>query len=181
LGSTKVIKIDVRFIAASNKDIENLIEKGEFREDLFYRLNVFPVKVPPLRERRADIPLLLNHFLQLYSRERSAPAKKFSQEAVRVLAKYDWPGNVRELENLVQRLSTLCKAPVIHLRDIPMFTMTKTEIKDMPLKEAIKTFERQYVATVLESVNYNRTKAAEILGVHRNTLSTKLNGLGLKP
>jgi two-component system response regulator AtoC len=180
LGSTKVIKIDVRFIAASNKDLEDLIEKGDFREDLFYRLNVFPVKVPPLRERRADIPLLLNHFLQLYSRERSAPAKRFSQEAVRVLAKYDWPGNVRELENLVQRLSTLCKAPVIHLRDIPMFTMTKTEIKDMPLKEAIKTFEKQYVATVLESVNYNRTKAAEILGVHRNTLSTKLNGLGLK-
>jgi two-component system response regulator AtoC len=180
LGSTKVIKIDVRFIAASNKDLKDLIEKGDFREDLFYRLNVFPVKVPPLRERRADIPLLLNHFLQLYSRERSAPAKRFSQEAVRVLAKYDWPGNVRELENLVQRLSTLCKAPVIHLRDIPMFTMTKTEIKDMPLKEAIKTFEKQYVATVLESVNYNRTKAAEILGVHRNTLSTKLNGLGLK-
>jgi two-component system response regulator AtoC len=178
LGSTKVIRIDVRFIAASNKDLEELIAKGDFREDLFYRLNVFPVLVPPLRERKGDIPALLSHFLELFSKGDNPP-KTFSPEALKVLMKYDWPGNVRELENLVQRLSTLCKGPVIHLKDIPMFTMTRTEIKDMPLREAVKTFERQYIATVLESVNYNKTQAAEILGVHRNTLSTKLYDLGI--
>lgn len=180
LGSTKVIKIDVKFIAASNKDLGELISKGEFREDLFYRLNVFPIKLPPLRERRGDIPLLLNHFLELYSKEGSAPAKTFSQEAIKILMRYDWPGNIRELENLVQRLSALCKEPVIHLKDIPMFTMAKTEIKDMSLSEAIKTFEKQYVGSVLESVNWNRTRAVEILGVHRNTLLDKINKLGLK-
>jgi DNA-binding NtrC family response regulator len=180
LGSTKTIKVDIRFISASNKDLEKLISKGEFREDLYYRLNVFPIKLPPLRERRDDIPLLLNHSLETHSKGRDIPAKRFSQEAINILMKYDWPGNVRELENLVERLSTLCKEPVIHLRDLPMFTMTKTEIKDMPLKEAIKTFEKQYVGAVLESVNWNRTRAAEILDVHRNTLAAKLDELGLK-
>ena len=180
LGSTKTIKVDIRFISASNKDLEKLISKGEFREDLYYRLNVFPIKLPPLRERRDDIPLLLNHSLETHSKGRDIPAKRFSQEAVNILMKYDWPGNVRELENLVERLSTLCKEAVIQLRDIPMFTMTKAEIKDMPLKEAVKAFEKQYVGAVLEGVNWNRTRAAEILGVHRNTLAAKLNELGLK-
>jgi two-component system response regulator AtoC len=180
LGSTQVIKIEVRFIAASNKDLDELIAMGEFREDLYYRLNVFPIKIPPLRERREDIPFLLNHFLGLHSKGGNTPAKRFSQEAIKILMKYDWPGNVRELENIAQRLSTLCKEPVIRIRDIPIFTITKTEIRDMPLKEAVKTFEKQYVAAVLESVNYNRTRAAEILGVHRNTLATKMNELSLK-
>jgi DNA-binding NtrC family response regulator len=180
LGSTKVIKIDVKFIAASNKDLEELISKGEFREDLFYRLNVFPIKLPPLRERRDDIPLLLNHFLKMHSKGGNVQAKSFSQDAIKILMKYDWPGNIRELENLVERLSTLCKEPIIHLKDIPMFTITKTEINDMPLKAAIKTFEKQYVGAILESVNWNRTKAAEILGIHRNTLLAKINELGMK-
>ncbi len=180
LGSTKVIEIDVKFIAASNKDLEELISKGEFRQDLFYRLNVFPVKLPPLRERRDDIPLLLDHFLKMHSRDRNLQAKSFSQDAIKILMKYDWPGNIRELENLVERLSTLCKKPIIHLKDIPMFTMTKTEIKDMPLKKAVKTFEKQYVGAVLESVNWSRTKASEILGIHRNTLLAKINELGMK-
>jgi two-component system response regulator AtoC len=180
LGSTKVIEIDVRFIAASNKDLEELISKGEFRQDLFYRLNVFPVILPPLQERRDDIPLLLDHFLKIHSRDRNRPAKSFSQDAIKILMKYDWPGNILELENLVERLSTLCKEPIIHLKDIPMFTMTKTEIKDMPLKEAVKTFEKQYVGAVLESVNWSRTKASEILGIHRNTLLAKINELNMK-
>ena len=180
LGSTQVIKIEVRFIAASNKDLDELIARGEFREDLYYRLNVFPIKIPPLRERREDIPFLLNHFLRLRSKGGNTPAKRFSQEAIKILMKYDWPGNVRELENLAQRLSTLCREPVIRIRDIPIFTITKTEIRDMPLKDAVKSFEKQYVAAVLESVNYNRTRAAEILGVHRNTLTTKINELSLK-
>ena len=180
LGSNKIFEIDVRFIAASNKDLEELISKGEFREDLFYRLNVFPVQLPPLRERMDDIPALLDHFLKMHSSNRNLQAKSFSQDAIKLLIKYDWPGNIRELENLVERLSTLCKEPVIHLKDIPMFTITKTEIKDMPLKEAVKTFEKQYVGAVLESVNWNRTKASEILGIHRNTLLAKINELDMK-
>jgi DNA-binding NtrC family response regulator len=179
LGSAKVIKLDVRFIAASNKDLKQIISKGEFREDLFYRLNVFPIKLPPLRERKDDIPLLLDHFLKSFSKERGVPAKRFSHGALTELTKYDWPGNVRELENLVERLSTLCKDPVIHLNDIPILTMTKAEIKDLPLKEAIKAFEKQYVGAALESVNGNRTRAAELLGIHRNTLAAKLNNLDL--
>jgi DNA-binding NtrC family response regulator len=177
LGSAKVIKLDVRFIAASNKDLTQLISREEFREDLFYRLNVFPVKLPPLRERRDDIPLLLDHFLKSFSKERGVPVKRFSEGALKELTKYDWPGNVRELENLVERLCTLCKDPMIHLSDIPILTMTKAEIKDLPLREAIKAFEKQYVGAVLESVNGNRTRAAEVLGIHRNTLAAKLNNV----
>jgi two-component system, NtrC family, response regulator AtoC len=180
LGSPKVIKVDVRFIAASNKDLKELIAKGEFREDLFYRLNVFPVILPPLRERREDIPSLLNYFLERFS-EKDNPPKTFSQQAVKVLTNYAWPGNVRELENLVQRLSTLCKGPTIHLRDIPIFTATTNEIKDLPLREAVKNFEKHYITSILESVDYNKNRAAEILGVHRNTLSTKLYDLGIRP
>ena len=180
LGSTKVIEIDVRFIAASNKDLEELISKGEFRQDLYYRLNVFPVKLPPLRERRDDIPLLLNHFLKVHSRNRNIQPKSFSQDVINVLSHYDWPGNIRELENLVERLSTLCKDPIIHLKDVPTFTMTKTEIKDMPLKEAVKAFEKQYVGSVLESVNGSRAKASKLLGIHRNTLLAKIHELGME-
>ena len=97
-----------------------------------------------------------------------------------MLTKYDWPGNVRELENLVERLFTLCKGPVIHIKDLPVFTMTKADIKDMPLRDATKAFEKQYISAVLEGVNWNQSKAAQALGVHRNTLASKLNDLGLK-
>jgi two-component system, NtrC family, response regulator AtoC len=177
LGSTKVIKVDAKFIAASNKNLDEMILNGKFRNDLFYRLNVFPIIIPPLRERKEDIPILLNHFLRIRSKANGSGRKSFSQRALKTLLEYDWPGNVRELENLVERLYTLCKGPIIHLEDIPLFPMKKTEIKNLPLKEAIKTFEKQYVNAVLERANWNRTKAAEILGVHRNTLLSKLNYL----
>lgn len=179
LGSTKVIKVDAKFIAASNKNLDEMILNGKFRNDLFYRLNVFPIIIPPLRERKEDIPILLNHFLRIRSKANGSGRKSFSQRALKTLLEYDWPGNVRELENLVERLYTLCKGPIIHLEDIPLFPMKKTEIKNLPLKEAIKTFEKQYVNAVLERANWNRTKAAEILGVHRNTLLSKLNYLKL--
>jgi len=175
LGSTKVIKIDVRFIAASNKNLEELIKKNTFREDLFYRLNVFPVKLPPLRERRSDIPLLLNHFLEVYSKGDEESAKSFSEDSIRALMGYNWPGNVRELENLVQRLSTLVKKPVIQLKDTPVLTLAKPDIKNMALKKATRTFEKQYIYSVLESVGGNRGKAAKILGIHRNTLAAKVD------
>jgi DNA-binding NtrC family response regulator len=177
LGSTKVIKADVRFVAASNKDLNGLISDGLFREDLFYRLNVFPIKLPPLRDRSGDIPLLLNHFLELCSKNTGKPPKKMSEAAMKVLKAYDWPGNVRELQNLVERLVTISKGPVIHLTDIAPYQISKTEIKDKTLKEAVATFERQYITEVLDSMNWNRKKAAEKLGIHRNTLLAKTTEL----
>ncbi len=178
LGSTKVIKADVRFVAASNKDLEKLISRGEFREDLFYRLNVFPIKLPPLRERRGDIPLLLNHFLELYAKNIGKSPKKFSNEAVKVLTEYDWPGNVREIQNIVERFTTITKGSVIDLKDIATLDMGKREKKDMTLKEAVSAFEKKFIFEILEIVDGNRKKAAERLGIHRNTLITKMEKRG---
>ena len=179
LGSTKVIKVDVRFVAASNKNIKNLILQGNFREDLYYRLNVFPIELPPLRERGNDVLLLLDHFLELNSKKIGKPPKRFSKRAVKVLMEYDWPGNVRELENLVERLFTITEGPVIHLEDHASFNIGNKEIKGLPLKEAVSIFEKKYISEVLESVDGNRTKASMKLGIHRNTLLSKTNEFGL--
>lgn len=174
LGSTKVIKADIRFVAASNKDLEKLISRGEFREDLYYRLNVLPIKLPPLRERRGDIPLLLNHFLELYAKNIGKSPKIFSNEAVKVLTEYDWPGNVREVQNIVERFTTITKGSIIDLKDIATLDMGKREKKDMTLKEAVSAFENKFIFEILESVDGNRKKAAERLGIHRNTLIAKM-------
>jgi len=179
LGSNKVIKADLRFVAASNKDLNVMISQGEFREDLFYRLNVFPVELPPLRKRRGDIPLLLNHFLETFAESTGSVPKTISEQAMQVLKSYYWPGNVRELQNLVERLVTVTKDSVIHLKDIAVYNMSKNEIKDITLKEAVSAFEKQYIFEVLDSVNWNRKNAAEKLGIHRNTLLAKTNELDL--
>jgi len=179
LGSTKVVKVDVRFVASSNKDLRELILQEEFREDLYYRLAVFPIELPPLRKRKGDVPLLLNHFLELNSTNTGKPPKMFSKEAIDILTEYDWPGNVRELQNLVERLFAITKNSVIHLKDISTFNIDKREIKDMTLKQAVSTFEKNYISEVLKSVDGNRKKAAEQLGIHRNTLLSKTLELGL--
>ena len=171
--------IDVRFVAASNKDLNDLISRGEFREDLFYRLNVFPMWLPPLRERRDDIPMLLNHFLAIYTKNTGKDPKKFSETALKVLTEYHWPGNVRELQNLVERLFTITKDSTIQLEDISSFDPSEAAIKDMPLKNAVRTFEKRYISAVLKTADGNRKKASEILGIHRNTLLAKMNELGL--
>ena len=180
LGNTKVIKVDIRFVAASNKDIHKLIEKGEFREDLFYRLNVFPIKLPPLRERRSDIPLLLVHFLKLLAQHTGRPAKKFSDTALRSLVKYDWPGNVRELQNLVERLVTITPGPVIRQKDISVINIPKRGVGDMALKDAVTTFERQYINEFIDFYQGNRKVVADKLGIHRNTLLAKLKEFKIK-
>lgn len=176
LGSTKLIKIDVRFIAASNKNLKRLIQTGHFREDLFYRLNVFPVEIPPLRERRGDIPLLLNHFLEVYSKSNGKPVKKFSGGAEKILIEnYEWPGNVRELQNLVERMATITKGNVIFPKNISDFSLNKKEIRDIPLKDAVDIFEKDFINDVLKKVQGSRKDAARILGIHRNTLIKKMN------
>ena len=178
LGSTKLIKIDVRFIAASNKNLKHLSEIGQFREDLFYRLNVFPIELPPLRERRGDIPLLLNHFLDLYSKQNGKPLKKFSQSAEKILTDhYDWPGNVRELQNLVERLATITKGNVIFPKSVSNISIPKKDMKDIPLKEAVDIFEKEFINDVLKRVSGSRKEASRILGIHRNTLQKKLTDL----
>jgi len=176
LGSTKIIKIDVRFIAASNKKLKHLVDCEEFREDLYYRLNVFPIEIPPLRERRKDIPILLDYFSEQHAKHSGKPPKKFSKSAIKILTEhYNWPGNVRELQNLVERLSTVTKGNIIYPRDISAFSLTKKEIKNMPLREAVDLFEKQFIGEVLERVNGNRKEASRMLGIHRNTLLKKLS------
>jgi len=180
LGSTKVIKIDVRFVAASNKNINDLISRGGFREDLFYRLSVFPINLPPLRKRPKDIPILLNHFLDLNAKKTGKPPKRFSKKTINVLLKYQWPGNVRELENLVERLFTVTKKRVIHIQDCAISSVNTHKIDGLSLKEAVNVFEKNYINEVLDSVNWSRQKASNRLGIHRNTLLGKMTDLGIK-
>lgn len=179
LGDTRLIKADIRFVAASNKSIRNLISRGKFREDLFYRLNVFPIKLPPLRKRRGDIPLLLNHFFKLYAKKSSRPQKTVSKNALKLIMEYDWPGNVREIQNLVERLCTIKQDLVIQLKDITNLSISRKKITGNTLKEAVNSFEKQYIAEVLEMVAGNRKKASGKLGIHRNTLLAKIHEYGL--
>ena len=179
LGSNKVIKADIRFVAASNKDLKKMISAEKFREDLFYRLNVLPIKLPPLRKRKRDIPLLLNHFIDLFAKKTGNPPKNISDKAIWVLQEYDWPGNVRELKNLVERLLTITKSSMIRLEDVSILKVAQNEVKNVSLKEAVRSFEKRYISETLESVNGSRKRAAELLGVHRNTLLAKTNEFGL--
>ena len=175
LGGAKVLKVDVRFVAASNKDLKHLLSENQFREDLYYRLNVFPIMLPPLRERKNDIPLLLDHFLKIQANKSGQPPKRFSARVTKALTDYDWPGNVRELQNLVQRVFTTTRSAVIRIKDISPFETAQRDITDVPLKDAVALFEQQYIAEVLEQEGGNRNKAAKRLGIHRNTLRTKIN------
>ncbi len=180
VGSNKVVSVDIRFIAASNKDLNKLISNGKFREDLYYRLNVFPIQLPPVRDRKSDIPLLLTHFLDKTAKKTGSAPKQFSDDAVDLLMNYDWPGNVREIENFVERLSTITDAPVIQANDIPILDIEKSKNMAGPLKEAVRSFERQYLIENLKMFGWNKTKVAKKLGIHRNTLSLKMNELDIK-
>ena len=179
LGETKTMKADVRFVAASNKNLDELILREEFREDLFYRLNVFPIKLPPLRERKEDIPLLLNHFFKLYAKKSGKPQKMITENALKILIEYDWPGNIREMQNLVERLCTIKQDPVVQLKDLTALTISKKSVINNSLKEAVNSFEKQYIAETLDLVKGNRKKASEKLGIHRNTLLAKIHEYGL--
>jgi DNA-binding NtrC family response regulator len=181
LGGLRPVPIDVRVVAATNVNLRQAVRQGSFREDLYYRLNVVPVHMPPLRERREDIPFLVDHFVRKFARECRREMDGVSAGALEVLTRYDWPGNVRELENVVHRAVVLAGGPVVMLRDVPPEvavpdTGTRpTEETRLPLREACDQFERQYVLRVLESVQWNVSRAARRLGVHRNTVLTKLS------
>jgi len=163
----------VRIIAATNKDLMSLVSKGVFREDLFFRLNVIAIAIPPLRERADDVLLLANHFATKYAREFGKAKPKFSDNALQVLRNYHWPGNVRELENVVQRLVVMTDGEVIEISDLPSL-MRFSALREMGLNRTLAEVESEYIRNVLASVNGNKTKAAEILGIDRKTLREKL-------
>ncbi|MGD9016836.1 MAG: sigma-54 dependent transcriptional regulator [Desulfobacterales bacterium] len=180
VGTNRVIKANIRFIAASNQDLQTLIREQRFREDLFFRLNVLPIKIPSLRERRQDISLLAAHFLTVYAEKRTVPTKTLTPSAMEDLEAYEWPGNVRELENLIQRLCTVVTGHRIHRGALPPPITGAAESSPQTLKDAVRIFEKTHIETVLSSTNGNRTQASKILGIHRNTLLAKINDLGIE-
>ena len=186
LGGSRTVSVDVRVVAATNVDLRQAVRDRAFREDLYYRLNVFPIAVPPLRDRRDDIPLLVEHFIRKYAREFNRDVRGLSAGALEVLRRYDWPGNVREIENIIQRSVVLASGSVLQLQDLPLdLAMPETgarlaEETGPPLREAREQFERQYVLRVLERVGWNQSRAARLLGLHRNTLLAKLAAWGIR-
>jgi len=173
VGATRSRKVDVRIIAATNKDLANLVRKGVFREDLFFRLHVLTIAMPPLRERGDDILLLAHHFATQFAEEFGKPTLRFSDNALQVLRNYHWPGNVRELENVVQRLVVMTDGEIIEVSDLPSL-MRFSALRETGLNRTLAEVEAEYVRNVLASVNGNKTKAAEILDIDRKTLREKL-------
>ena len=186
VGGTRSIKIDVRVIAATNTNLKDAVSCGTFREDLYYRLNVVPIVVPPLRERAQDVPLLAEHFLRRDTRDFNKRIEGLSPEAVAALQAYRWPGNVRELENVIERCVVLADGPVIQLNDLPLDVLLPQQAtrvraaEALPLNEATDQFERQIVLRVLERVGWNLTEAGRILAIHRNSLRMKLARWGVR-
>ena len=173
VGSQKAEKVDVRIIAATNNDLREMIKKGTFREDLFYRLTVVEIDVAPLRERKEDIPLLVEKFLFKYGVEYKDSLIKLSLEASDVLQRYDWPGNIRELENVIQR-AVIMSDKIVEIEHFPEALKYNINFPDeelLPLKE----IEKRYIQKVLNATNNNKTKAADILGIDRKTLRQKLS------
>ncbi len=190
VGGLKSVKIDVRIVAASNRDIEKAVEEKLFREDLFYRLNVFPVTIPPLRERKEDIPLLLEFFIHKYCKELKTPPKSISKEAVDTLVNYPWKGNVRELENCIERSIILCDgetitADHITLNEKLVFESTFRNLPmDGPLdetaREATRIAETQRIIRALRETGGNKTRATELLRISYKTLLTKIKDYNIK-
>jgi two-component system, NtrC family, nitrogen regulation response regulator NtrX len=186
VGAAESMQVDVRVVAATNKVLEEEIEHGNFREDLFYRLNVIPFHVPPLRDRVEDIPLLAEYFLQEFTRAYGRKPKELTPEAYRLLQEHHWPGNVRELRNLIERIVILNPQVRVDARHIPL-NMPKRAIVDRPidrfgsLQELREAVEREYILKKLEEANGNVTRTAELLGLERSNLYRKMKTLGIVP
>ncbi|PIS11622.1 MAG: DNA-binding response regulator [Bdellovibrio sp. CG10_big_fil_rev_8_21_14_0_10_47_8] len=192
VGSTKNIQVNVRVIAATNKNLEELVNNGNFREDLFYRLNVIPISVPALRERRSDVPLLLAHFMEQINRSKGRKLSGISAETLECLVNYPWPGNIRELENLVERLAILKGQGQIEINDLPVKYRTGSsvaastavfEVPDngMDFNAAVDQFENSLILRALEKTGWNRNQAALLLRLNRTTLVEKIKKKGLRP
>ncbi|MGA2108881.1 MAG: sigma-54 dependent transcriptional regulator [Syntrophorhabdales bacterium] len=185
IGGGKTIDVDVRIIAATNRKLEELVKEGKFREDLYYRLNVVPIHIPPLRERKQDIPLLYSHFLERSNSINNANVEGFTEDTMEVLMEYDYPGNVRELQNLVERLVVLKKSGHINIEDLPeKFYGPRThEAQPLDLRKGYDTlvseFEQTVILKALDETNGVKSKAAQILSMNRTTLIEKMKRLGL--
>ena len=185
LGGGRPVPIDVRVVAATNVNLRQAVRDRAFREDLYYRLNVVPIQVPPLRQRREDIARLVEHFVRKFARESRREVRGVSAGALDALTRYDWPGNVRELENVIHRAVVLAGGPVVHLQDVPLDvampeTVSLLARDTLPLREACDEFERQYVLRSLERTHWNVSRTARQLGVHRNTVLAKLATWGVQ-
>ena len=176
VGSSQVIKVDVRIVAATNKDLQKAVKAGTFREDLFYRLSVVPITLPPLRERRDDIPLLANHFLRKYNKKRRKNIRAISDRAMKALVEYNWPGNVRELENAIERAVVLAENDVVKPSDLLYYGLTveTPSTSDAGGAQRLSDLEREHIAKTLKMFNGHRGKAAKSLGIDRKTLRVKL-------
>ena len=177
VGGNELIKVDVRVISATNKELKKAVASGQFREDLYYRLNVVTIELPPLRERKEDIPLLAQHFLKKFTVENQKEITGFSPEATDFLLKYEWPGNVRELENAIERAVILAKNSYIEVADLPRENVLLAH--SAPPGRSLKEIERERILNVLDETSKNYSEAARILGISRVTLYNKLKAYGL--
>ena len=193
VGGNRTIQVDVRIIAATNQDLESLVEEKRFRHDLFYRLNVIPIVIPPLRERRSDIPLLIDHFLARFNQTKHTEISGIAPDALRLLTEYDWPGNIRELENMIERLVVLKKQGILAAADLPEKICRKTaasELKEqfipfnedgINLSREVEQYENHLIIEALRKANGVTTRAAQLLHLNRTTLVEKLKRKGVNP
>jgi len=189
VGGTQTYKVDVRLIFATNQDLEELVRRGEFRQDLYYRINVVTITQPPLRERIGDIPLLVEHFLKEFNEQTGKNVKGFDEQAMQLLQRYHWPGNVRELINVVERAVVLCKGDIITVNDLPEALRREDpsaaqrlalSVGTNSLKAALAAPERQIILEALEANGWNRQATARMLGINRTTLYKKMKKYGIE-
>ena len=185
VGGERILKADVRIISATHQDLESGVKEGSFREDLLYRINVVTMTIPPLRERREDISLLIDWFISRFAGENRKKIEGMSREARDVLITYDYPGNVRELENIIERAVVISRGPVLSRGDLPFpdapcETESDPEPQEGSLREALETLERQMVQDALEKAGFNQSQAAKLLGLNERMLRYKLKKYGLK-
>jgi two-component system response regulator AtoC len=186
VGGNKTVRVNVRIVAASNRDLKRMVAEHTFRDDLFYRLNVVLIHLPPLRERREDLPLLVEHFLAKYNQAFQRAIEGFTPAALTALSQYHWPGNVRELENVIERLVAISPRPVLDVEDLQLDLGNVRGSADhivtsgTGLRQAKEAFERHYILQALERNNWNQTETARYLGIHRNTLLGKMDTLQIR-
>ncbi len=181
LGSSRTLKVDVRIIAATNRDLEKAVREGRFREDLFYRLNVFPLTLPPLRERREDLPLLTAHFLELHGKKARKEVKALAPEAMRCFQRYAWPGNIRELENILERGVILCQSDLLTPRELPQ-ALQGSAFRPGPEEDeepGWPELQRELISRTLKKVAGDRRQAGDILGISQDELDSKIRAYGL--
>jgi DNA-binding NtrC family response regulator len=186
VGGNETIKVDVRIIAATNRNLEEAIAEKKFREDLYYRLNVIPIVVPPLRERKDDIPLLVDHFIKKFNADFNKTIQGVDEEALQALMAYDWPGNIRELENVLERAIVLSRSDILTVKDFPETIGAQKRqnnhfsyVEGQQLNDLVEQFEKTIIEQALEKYNGNKLRTAEKLGIHRSTFMSKLKKYGI--